>query len=445
MYFNSFKFYLNFAIKIRLYLIKLKFLRFILQVVSLCQIYHAMNYQETIKWMFEQLPMYQQQGASAYKKDLDNTILLAKHLGHPEKKIKCIHVAGTNGKGSTSSMLASVLQEAGYKVGLYTSPHLKDFRERIRINGKMISEDFVVEFIHNNKSFFETQQLSFFEMTVGLAFSYFEKEKIDIAVIEVGLGGRLDSTNIITPLVSVITNIGFDHTQFLGNTLKAIATEKSGIIKPKIPVVIGEYTDETKTVFLDKAKENEAPIYFASDTIKEDYTSALLGDYQFYNKKTVVQTINLLRELYPVSQDQLQQGLLNVVINTGLLGRWQQIKDQPKVICDTAHNSHGLKIVLNQLEKEKHTQLHIVLGVVNDKDLEDILPLFPLYAKYYFCKPNVPRGLNAQILKEKAAQYKLLGGVYNSVSGAYHEALQKSAKTDLIYIGGSTFVVAEIV
>lgn len=404
-----------------------------------------MTYQETINWMFAQLPMYQQQGASAYKKDLTNTILLASHLDNPEKKIKAVHVAGTNGKGSTSSMIASILQEAGYRVGLYTSPHLKDFRERIKINGEMISEDFVVEFIKQNKSFFEENSLSFFEMTVGLAFDYFVKENVDIAVIEVGMGGRLDSTNIITPLVSVITNIGFDHTQFLGNTIEAIAGEKAGIIKPKIPVVIGEYTEETKKVFLAKAQECDSEIYFASDLITEDYPCGLLGDYQFHNKKTVVQTINVLKEKFEITDDEVKKGLLNVVKSTGLLGRWQQIHSNPKVICDTAHNSHGLKIVLNQIQKEKFNNLHFVLGVVNDKDLEDILPLFPKNAKYFFSKPNVPRGLDASILKESAEVYGLLGNVYNSISEAYKEALSVSSKNDFIYIGGSTFVVAEIV
>lgn len=404
-----------------------------------------MTYKETIEWMFAQLPMYQHQGASAYKKDLTNTLLLAEHLGNPETKIKMIHVAGTNGKGSTSSMIASVLQEAGYKVGLYTSPHLKDFRERIKINGSVIPEDFVVDFIDENKSFFTVNSLSFFEMTVGLALDYFTKEKVDVAVIEVGLGGRLDSTNIITPLVSVITNIGFDHTQFLGNTMEAIAFEKAGIIKPGIPVVIGEYTQETKNVFLEKAKECKSEIYFASDLITEDYPCGLLGDYQLHNKKTVVQAMHVLRDSFLVSEEQLRAGLMNVVENTGLLGRWQQLQSYPKVICDTAHNSHGLKIVLNQVQKEKFEKLHIVLGVVNDKDLNDILPLFPKNAQYYFSKPNVPRGLDKNILKNNAEGFGLNGFVYNSVSEAYKEALLNSSEKDFIYIGGSTFVVAEIV
>ena len=406
-----------------------------------------MNYQETLNWMFAQLPMYQHQGASAYKKDLTNTILLVNYLGNPEKKLKTIHVAGTNGKGSTSSMIASVLQEAGYKVGLYTSPHLKDFRERIKINGQEIDEIFVVDFINNHKLFFEENSLSFFEMTVGLAFDYFVKKEIDIAIIEVGMGGRLDSTNIITPLISVITNIGFDHTQFLGNTLKAIAGEKAGIIKPNIPVVIGEYTLETKEVFLNKAEECKSNIYFASDLIQEIYPSILLGDYQTSNIKMVMQTFEVLKlqNNFIVSEQNIKDGLMNVVKNTGLLGRWQQIKSNPKVICDTAHNSHGLKVVLNQIQNEKFEKLHIVLGVVNDKDLNDFLPLFPKEATYYFCKPNIPRGLDASILQQKAFEFGLKGNTYNSVSEAYFSALEQASEKDFIFIGGSTFVVAEIV
>lgn len=405
-----------------------------------------MNYQETINWMFNQLPMYQLQGASAYKKDLTNVHLLVNHLDNPQKKLKCIHVAGTNGKGSTSHMLASILQEAGYKVGLYTSPHLKDFRERIKINGVEISENFVCEFINKNKSFFEANDMSFFEMTVGLAFEYFTKEKVDITIIEVGMGGRLDATNIITPLVSVITNIGLDHTQFLGNTLEAIAFEKAGIIKPKIPVVIGEYTPETKPVFLAKAKENNSEIYFASELISENYSSDLIGDYQIHNKKTVVETISILnsQEAFKVSKDTIKSGLLNVVKNTGLEGRWQQLDEFPKIICDTAHNKNGLEIVMKQIQKEKFDNLHIVLGVVNDKDLDEILPLFPKNAIYYFCKPNIPRGLETSILQEKAQKYHLLGTVYNSVSEAYTHSKKNSTKNDFIFIGGSTFVVAEL-
>jgi dihydrofolate synthase/folylpolyglutamate synthase len=405
-----------------------------------------MNYQETTNWMFNQLPMYQLQGASAYKKDLTNVILLANHLDNPHKKIKCIHVAGTNGKGSTSHMLASILQEAGYKVGLYTSPHLKDFRERIKINGVEISEEFVCEFIEQHKSFFESNDMSFFEMSVGLAFDYFAKEKVDIAIIEVGLGGRLDATNIITPLVSVITNIGIDHVQFLGNTLESIATEKAGIIKPEIPVIIGEYTPETQPVFLAKAEANKAEIYFASDLILETYPSDLIGDYQEHNKKTVIQTFKILNEqtIFKVSEENIKLGLLQVVKNTGLLGRWQQLGINPKVICDTAHNKNGLEIVLKQIQKETFDHLHIVLGVVNDKELDEVLPLFPKNATYYFCRPNIPRGLDAILLQEKALQFSLIGKTYDSVTEAYTEAQNNSTKDDFIYIGGSTFVVAEL-
>ena len=405
-----------------------------------------MNYQETIDWMFNQLPMYQSQGASAYKEDLTNTLLLTQHLNHPEKDLKCIHVAGTNGKGSTSHLLASVLQEAGYKVGLFTSPHLKDFRERIKINGHEISEVYVCDFIKKNKTFLENNQLSFFEMSVGLAFEYFKSQKTDINIIEVGLGGRLDSTNIITPLVSVITNIGIDHTQFLGNTLESIATEKAGIIKSNIPVIIGEYTKETKSVFLNKATKENSELFFASDLIDKTYPSSLLGDYQIQNKKTTQQTIAVLQSQnqFIVSENDIQNGFLNVIENTGLQGRWQQLNENPKVICDTAHNAHGLKIVLNQIQKEQFEKLHIVLGVVNDKDLDEILPLFPKDAKYYFCKPTISRGLNATELKEKAAEFGLIGKVYNSVSNAYEDALKKAHKKDFIYIGGSTFVVAEV-
>ena len=405
-----------------------------------------MNYKETLDWMFNKLPMYQTQGATAYREDITNTVLLASHLGNPERHLKCIHVAGTNGKGSTSHLLASVLQEAGYKVGLYTSPHLKDYRERIAINGIPISEDYVCDFINKNKSFFEANELSFFEMSVGLAFEYFVTEQTDINIIEVGMGGRLDSTNIITPLVSVITNIGLDHTQFLGNTLEAIALEKAGIIKSNIPVVIGEYVDETKPVFLAKANEMHSEIYFAPDLIEENYPSALLGDYQIQNKKTVLQTIKVLQDkkLLTASETNIKNGFLNVIKNTRLQGRWQQLGENPKVICDTAHNAHGLKIVINQLKKERYDKLHIVLGLVNDKNLDEILPLFPENAIYYFCKPNISRGIDEMILKEKAVEFNLIGYTYISVSNAYLAATKNAHIDDLIYIGGSTFVVAEI-
>lgn len=403
-----------------------------------------MTYQETTQWMFAKLPMYQLQGASAFKKDLTNTILLADYLGNPERKIKAIHIAGTNGKGSVSNMLASVLQEAGYKTGLYTSPHLKDFRERIKINGKDISEEFVTTFMNTHKPFFEANDLSFFEMTVGLAFDYFVQEGVDIAVIETGMGGRLDSTNIITPLASVITNIGLDHTLFLGNTIEAIAGEKAGIIKPNILAVVGEYITETKPVFINKAAEVGADLYFAQDIQQQVYESDLKGNYQQQNIKTVLQTFAVLKDVLKVNEDNIKTGLLNVAKNTGFMGRWQQIHSNPTVICDTAHNSHGLKLVMQQVQEQKFDTLRIVFGVVNDKDLADILPLMPKNAIYYFCKPNIFRGLDEKKLQETAKKSELNGNTYNSVAAAYGQAMSDSKETDFIYVGGSTFVVAEI-
>ena len=405
-----------------------------------------MNYTETVQWMFSRLPMFQQVGSAAYKEDLANTIAFANHLGNPEKRLRCIHVAGTNGKGSTCHLLAAVLQEAGYKVGLFTSPHLKDYRERIKVNGEMISESFVVDFIAVHQQFLEAQQLSFFEMTVGLAFTYFAHAKTDINVIEVGMGGRLDATNIITPLIAVITNIGLDHTQYLGTTLTAIANEKAGIIKPGVPVVIGAYTPETRSVFESKAVHTNASIFWASDEQLQTYPSILKGDYQEANKKTVQQTLAVLHKTgaIQVSSKQIQAGFANVVANTGLQGRWQILGLQPKIIADTAHNAHGLQIVMQQLNAEPKDHLHLVLGVVNDKDLEGILPLFPKNAHYYFCKPNVPRGLDATILQKTASQFGLIGAVYNSVSEAYREACKQASPNDVVFVGGSTFVVAEL-
>lgn len=406
-----------------------------------------MNYQDTVNWMFKQLPMYQNQGKSAYKVDLSNSLLLSKHLNHPETHFKSIHVAGTNGKGSTSHMLASVLQEAGYKVGLYTSPHLKDFRERIKINGKEVSKQFVIGFIKRNLSFFRANELSFFEMTVGMAFDYFKKQNVDVAIIEVGLGGRLDSTNIITPEISVITNIGFDHMQFLGNTYEAIAKEKAGIIKTKTPVVIGETQKDTKKVFVDIASQKSSDIYFADQHIHQYYESDLKGSYQKHNIKTVVQTITILnnQKKFCISDEQLRNGLKNVIRNTGLKGRWQILLQQPKVICDTAHNKEGLSYVVKQLEDENFHDLHIVFGVVVDKDLDSILPLLPRDARYYFCKPNIIRGMNANQLKNKFLSNGFTGEDYNSVNEAFNFALQNANPEDLIYVGGSTFVVAEII
>ncbi|WNH08152.1 bifunctional folylpolyglutamate synthase/dihydrofolate synthase [Thalassobellus suaedae] len=405
-----------------------------------------MTYQDTLNWMFSQLPMYQKQGKSAYKVDLGNTKLLINHLNNPHKNFKSIHVAGTNGKGSTSHMLASVLQEAGYKVGLYTSPHLKDFRERIKINGKEVSKQFVIGFIKRNKAFFEANNLSFFEMTVGMAFDYFSKQKVDVAIVEVGLGGRLDSTNIITPEVSVITNIGLDHTQFLGDTLETIAFEKGGIIKPSVPVVIGETQKETAAVFKDLAKTNNSEIVFADKSISKAYESDLKGSYQAKNIKTVIQTVKALQQKgYRIHQKHLERGLLHVVKNTGLLGRWQVLNDKPKVICDTGHNREGLIHVMNQLSKEVFDRLHIVFGVVNDKDLSSIIDLLPKKATYYFCKPDISRGLDAKELKRVFNRFGLKGEAYNSVNEAYKTALKHAELSDFVFIGGSTFVVAEII
>jgi dihydrofolate synthase / folylpolyglutamate synthase len=402
-----------------------------------------MNYQETLDWMFAQLPMYQREGTTAFKKDLTNIIAFSKELNAPETKFRSIHVGGTNGKGSTSHMLASILQEAGYKVGLYTSPHLKNFTERIRVNGEEIPAPIVVAFIEKNKAFLEQQKLSFFEMTVGMAFDYFAKEQVDIAIVEVGLGGRLDSTNLIHPEVAVITNIGLDHTQFLGDTLPEIAFEKAGIIKKNVPVVIGEKQDEVQAVFLNKAKETASAIFFASENTTH-YQTDLLGDYQKKNVLTAVTAIEQLKGFH-ISAEHLQNGLLKVVKNTNLKGRWQILQEQPKVICDTAHNKEGLVIVLNQLSNQTYDHLHFVLGVVSDKDLERILHMFPKEATYYFCKPNIPRGLSEVVLQEKANKFGLKGKKFASVANAYSDALLNANQNDMIYIGGSTFVVAEII
>ncbi|MCD8439277.1 bifunctional folylpolyglutamate synthase/dihydrofolate synthase [Tenacibaculum finnmarkense] len=401
-----------------------------------------MTYQQTLDWMFAQLPMYQKEGKTAFKKDLTNSIALSNELGNPEKKFKTIHVGGTNGKGSTSHLIASVLQEAGYKVGLYTSPHLKNFTERIRINGQEIEQESIIDFISQNKQFLEAQKLSFFEMTVGMAFDYFAKQKVDIAIIEVGLGGRLDSTNIITPEVAVITNIGLDHTQFLGETLPEIAYEKAGIIKDNISVVVGERQKEVEKVFIDKASDCNAEIVFASDQ-DYSYKTDLLGDYQSKNVKTAVKAISQLKD-FVVSEENIKNGLLKVVENTNLKGRWQILQQEPKIICDTAHNKEGLIYTLAQLKNEQYKNLHIVLGVVSDKDLAAILPMFPQNARYYFCKPNIIRGLSEKKLKDTAEVFNLTGDLFGSVNEAFESAKIQANSEDCIYIGGSTFVVAEI-
>ncbi|MFH6604546.1 bifunctional folylpolyglutamate synthase/dihydrofolate synthase [Maribacter algicola] len=403
-----------------------------------------MTYEETLDWMFSRLPMYQQKGKTAYTGKLDNIKALSEYLGNPETKFKSIHVAGTNGKGSSSHMLASILQEAGYKVGLYTSPHLKDFRERIRINGKPVHKKFVIDFVARNKSFFELRQLSFFEMTVGMAFQYFAEGKVHIAVIEVGLGGRLDSTNIIVPEVCLITNIGMDHVDFLGDTLQKIAWEKAGIIKEGVPVIISEYQDAVASIFESVAKDKDARLVFAQKEILHAFDTSLLGEYQHKNVKGVIATVKELKSL-KVREKEIRSGLLKVVENTGLLGRWQMLKDDPKVICDTAHNSEGLSLVLEQIRKQKYDKLHIVLGFVKDKNLDTILPLFPKNADYYFASPNISRGLDVAILEQKAAEIGLKGEGFSSVDKAFTAALKNAKKNDFIFVGGSTFVVAEVV
>ncbi|MFD2550192.1 bifunctional folylpolyglutamate synthase/dihydrofolate synthase [Bizionia sediminis] len=405
-----------------------------------------MTYQETLNWMFSKLPMYQRQGKSAFKADLTNSINFAQHLNNPQHFINTIHVGGTNGKGSTSNMLASVLQEAGYRVGLFTSPHLKDFRERIRINGIMVSKAYVMSFIAQNKAYLNASGLSFFEMTSAMAFAYFAESKVDIAIIEVGLGGRLDSTNIITPELSVITNIGLDHTQFLGNTLGKIAVEKAGIIKAQVPVVIGKTQQETKDVFKEVAATLQAPIYFADQETQGDFQSDLKGAYQQENIQTALCAIQVLKtKNWKLSNKAIRNGLNNVSKNTGFQGRWQVLKQNPLIICDTGHNKEGLALTMNQLLNLPHTAIHMVFGVVNDKDLETIFPLLPKKAQYYFCKPDVPRGLDAERLQASFIQNGFQGTRYKSVNEAFMAAKKEAMETDIIFIGGSTFVVAEII
>lgn len=428
-----------------------------------------MNYQETLEWMFKQLPMYQRIGAAAYKADLNNTITLLDLLGNPHHNFKSVHVAGTNGKGSTSHMLASIFQEAGYKTGLYTSPHLRDFRERIRINGEMIPEENVVRFIEQYKDRFENMGLSFFEMTVGMAFDYFSNEKVDIAIVEVGMGGRLDSTNLITPELSIITNIGLDHVQFLGDTLEKIAGEKAGIIKEGIPVVIGETHPETQAVFEHKAAECHSPITFADqvfdcdkihiesqaiqkydiwknqDLYLECCEIPLMGNYQKKNLATVMCAVDHLRTPFQLSDDDIRDGIANVIRNTHLMGRWQVLNQDPLTIADTGHNVDGIKEVVMQLSEMSYNKLHFVIGMVNDKDIEHVLQLLPHHCEYYFCKADIPRGLDANILAQKAFELGLRGNVYSSVRDAYTSAFNAASFDDVIFIGGSNFIVAEVV
>ena len=406
------------------------------------------DYQKTINWLFKQLPMYQRQGSAAYKADITNTVELCNYLDNPEKKFKTIHIAGTNGKGSTAHMLASIYQEAGYRTGLYTSPHLKDFRERIKLNGEMIPKEDVVEFVQSNKSFFKRKKLSFFEMTVGLAFDFFANKEVDIAIIETGLGGRLDSTNVINPLISVITNIGLDHTMFLGNTLEEIAKEKAGIIKKGVPVIIGQtQTDDVVKVFESVASEKDSKIYFADQlNWLPKYKTDLKGKYQEFNVNTAIAAVKVLQlQGENITDTHIANGIGNVVHNTGLQGRWQKLLDEPMVVCDTAHNKEGLEIVMEQLSAQQYNKLHVVIGMVNDKNIEGALSLFPKDAIYYFCKADIPRALDANELAGVARKLGLKGEVYSSVREAYAKALESAESDDFIYIGGSTFVVAEVV
>lgn len=424
-----------------------------------------MNYKETLDWLFAQLPMYQREGQAAYKANLDNTLKLDTHFQHPHHRFKSIHVAGTNGKGSVSHLLASILQEAGYKTGLYTSPHLKDFRERIKINGQMISEAYVTDFVAQNKELFASVQPSFFEMTVALAFKYFADHQTDIAVIEVGLGGRLDSTNIITPLASVITNISYDHMTLLGDTLPKIATEKAGIIKQGIPAIVGSPDQNYDFIFIEKADTCKAPLTFASaewnTTQNPDKTydfhhrtgiafknieSELKGRYQRKNIPLVLETVLSLRHSGLTITDQnIRDGIAKVIRNTGLFGRWQQLASAPYTICDTGHNIDGITEIVAQLNTCKYDKLHFVIGMVSDKDVAGVLNILPKDARYYFCKASIPRAMDEHILAEKAKATGLKGDTYSTVTQAYEAARQNASPQDMIYIGGSTFVVAEVI
>lgn len=424
-----------------------------------------MNYQETIDYLFNVTPLFQNIGKDAYKEGLDNTIILDNHFNNPHKKFRTIHIAGTNGKGSCSHTIAAILQSAGYKTGLYTSPHLIDFSERIKVNGEPIEKEFVIDFVKQNKDFFEPLHPSFFELTTAMAFLYFAEKKVDVAVIEVGLGGRLDCTNIITPDLSIITNISFDHTQFLGNTLKEIAKEKAGIIKGKRPVIIGEYTPETKTVFEDKAKSTNSDIIFAednklingykqtenglllykSDKIKDLY-GELNGLYQVKNTNTILNAVYKLIGLgYNIDETNIKNGFRNVCHLTGLMGRWQKLEENPTIICDTGHNIGGMKYIVEQLSRMKYDKLHIIIGMVNDKDISGVISLLPKNAKYYFTQASVKRALPAEQVKKIANNHGLKGEAYSSVEKALTIAKNNAKENDLIFIGGSTFIVADLI
>jgi dihydrofolate synthase/folylpolyglutamate synthase len=403
------------------------------------------DYAETLAYLYARLPMFQRIGKAAYKADLGNTRALMELTGHPERGLRCVHVAGTNGKGSTSHLIASALQEAGYRVGLHTSPHLKDFRERFRLNGAMIAEREVVRFVEQYRSGFEPIEASFFEWGVALALWWFREEQVDIAVMETGMGGRLDSTNVITPEVSVITNIGLDHMDFLGHTVEAIAGEKAGIIKPHVPVVIGEAEDDVAQVFRAKAALEQAPITFVDRSAPLPHPPGLPGPHQERNARTALTTLQVLRDKgWNLPDEAIAQGFRNVVPNTGLRGRWEVISRAPLTIADVAHNAHGLRTVHEMLLRTKYDHLHVVLGTVNDKDLDQALRELPDEATYYFCKADIPRGLDATELQRQAARLALVGFTYPSVRTALEEAQRAAGPDDLVLVTGSVFVVAEV-
>lgn len=392
--------------------------------------------------------MFQQVGSSAYKEGLENTLALDEHFGHPHRNFRTIHVAGTNGKGSCSHTLAAILQEAGYRTGLYTSPHLVDFRERIRVNGQPIPEEYVIRFVEEERSFFEPLSPSFFELTTAMAFRYFADQKVDVAIIEVGLGGRLDCTNIIRPDLCIITNISFDHTQFLGSTLAQIASEKAGIIKQDIPVVIGETTPETRPVFAEKAQAVQAPICFAEDHVPEEYSDMdyeLKGLYQEKNRRTLLTALPLLKKAgYHLSEQAIRNGFAHVCELTGLMGRWQKLQDAPTLICDTGHNVGGITYIAEQLKQQTYRKLHIVMGMVNDKDIRGVLALLPRDADYYFTKASVKRALPEAELARLANAAGLQGECYPDVPTAVRAAQEKSLPEDFIFVGGSSFIVADL-
>ena len=407
-----------------------------------------MNYQETLTYLYNSAPLFQHIGGGAYKEGLENTHALDEHFGHPHRQFRTIHVAGTNGKGSCSHTLAAILQEAGYRVGLYTSPHLVDFRERIRINGEMIPQEYVVRFVEQERSFFEPLHPSFFELATAMAFRYFADRQVDVAIVEVGLGGRLDCTNIISPDLCIITNISPDHTQFLGNTLAEIAAEKAGIIKSDIPVVIGETTEETRPVFLSKAQEVGAPIHFTEETLYAPFTNMeydLQGIYQEKNRRTLWTAIPLLQEVgYKINERAIRNGFAHVCHLTGLMGRWQKLQERPTLLCDTGHNVGGIRYIVEQLKQQSYRQLHIVIGMVNDKDIHGVLQLLPREATYYFTKASVKRALPEQELAELAATFGLKGESYPDVQSAVRAAQEKSLPEDFIFVGGSNFIVADL-